>query len=182
MNTPLTAWTTHLRHGRVWGSLALTLLAGTGAWAEDARLRVAVAAGQLSVNLQEAPMREVLTAIGRQAGLHVRMESAAPRTVTAQFTAMDVEAGLRRLLRAAALSYALEYSRGTDATATLQAVRVFGAAARTPKAFDPARPAPDVFDRVDRAEADAFVPQALEPDDHDPDAAVEADSTHDWQD
>jgi hypothetical protein len=70
-------------------------------------------------------VREVLTMIGRQAGLRVRIDAKATRMVSAQFTGMPLDQGLRRLLRGASLSYALLYTRGPAATATLHEVRVF---------------------------------------------------------
>jgi hypothetical protein len=89
------------------------------------RLHVAVHAGQLSVNLREAPVRDVLAAIGQQAGLRVHIGDSANRTVNAQFTDMELDQGLRRLLRSASLSYTLLYTRGQAATVVLQEVRVF---------------------------------------------------------
>ncbi len=99
--------TTRCQSGRVWVSLLLMLAAWTHAWPQDAHMHVAVDAGQLSVDLKEASVREVLVAIGQQAGLRVRIDAEDSRTMTAQFTAMDVEQGLHRLLRTASLSYAL---------------------------------------------------------------------------
>jgi hypothetical protein len=172
-------------------SLVLTLAAWTSAWPQDVRLQVAVETGQLSVNLREAPVREVLAAIGRQAGLRVRMEAGDARRVTAQFTAMALEPGLRRLLRAAALSSALEYTRAPGAAPTLSAVRVFGAA------HDPAhdRPSPDTLAQAEAPERVAHALPAAEPpeapeasdaeplelDPEAPDASA-SDLTHDWQD
>jgi hypothetical protein len=93
-------------------------------------MHVTVNEGYLSVDLQEASVREVLAAIGQQAGLRVRIDAAATRMVSAQFTAMTLDQGLRRLLRVASLSYALLYTRGLAATAILHEVRVFGEARR----------------------------------------------------
>jgi hypothetical protein len=120
--------------------LLIALTTWTGAWpqarARDAgsapprplgtRLHVAVRDGQLSVDLREAQMRDVLAAIGRQAGLRVRVDAAANRTVNAQFTDMELDQGLRRLLRVASLSYSLLYAPSPAATVILQEVRVFG--------------------------------------------------------
>jgi len=93
-------------------------------------MQVTVDEGSLSVDLREAPVREVLAMIGQQAGLRVRIDAAATRMVSAQFTAMALDQGLRRLLRVASLSYALLYTRGPTATAILHEVRVFGEARR----------------------------------------------------
>jgi type II secretory pathway component GspD/PulD (secretin) len=89
-------------------------------------MSVAVSEGQLSVDLREAPVREVLTAIGQQAGLRIHIDASVHRTVNAQFTAMDLEQGLRRVLRAATLSYALRYAQSPAAMVVLQEVHVFG--------------------------------------------------------
>jgi len=62
-------------------------------------MHVTVSEGSLSVDLREAPVREVLTMIGRQAGLRVRIDAKATRMVSAQFTGMALDQGLRRLLR-----------------------------------------------------------------------------------
>jgi hypothetical protein len=128
--------------GRVLLGLLMTLTVWTSAWPEarirhvgsaplrslGAHMHVVVHEGYLSVDLWEAPVREVLAAIGQQAGLRMRTEAAANRTVNTQFTAMEVDQGLRRLLQAASLSYALLYTQGPTATAILHEVRVFGEA------------------------------------------------------
>ena len=130
---------------RRWGcsmlvGLLIALTAWTGAWPQSrardvgsappkplgTRLHVAVRDGQLSVDLREAQMRDVLAAIARQGGLRVRVDAAVNRTVSAQFTDMELDQGLRRLLRAASLSYSLLYAQSPAATVTLQEVRVFG--------------------------------------------------------
>ena len=87
MKTLLASWSTRRLPGRLGIGLLLTLAAGTYPWAQDARLQVTVEAGQLSVDVREAPVRAVLAAIGRQAGLRVRIEAEDSRTMTAQFTA-----------------------------------------------------------------------------------------------
>jgi hypothetical protein len=112
-------------------SLFIALTAWTSVWPPKplgAQMAVAVHEGQLSVDLREAPVQGVLAVIGQQAGLRVHGAAAAGRTVNAQFTDMPLDQGLRRLLRAASLSYTLLYARGPAATAILQEVRVFGEA------------------------------------------------------
>jgi hypothetical protein len=91
-----------------------------------AQVHVTVDGGSLSVDLREAPVREVLATIGRQAGLSVRIDAVDTRMVSAQFTAMALDQGLRHLLRVAYLNYALLYTRGPAAIAILHEVRVFG--------------------------------------------------------
>jgi hypothetical protein len=92
----------------------------------EAPMSVTVQEGSLSVNLQDVPVQEVIAMIGQQAGLRVRIDAAATQRVSAQFTAMALDQGLRRLLRGASLSYALLYTQGSAATASLDEVRVFG--------------------------------------------------------
>jgi hypothetical protein len=119
-------WTCSLLVG-----LLIVFTAWTSAWPLKplrGRLPVAVHAGQLSVDLREASVREVLAAIGQQAGLRVHVDAAGDRNVSAQFTHVALDQGLRRLLRAASLSYTLLYAPGPAATATLHEVRVFAEA------------------------------------------------------
>lgn len=92
----------------------------------EAPMSVTVQEGSLSVNLQDVPVQQVIAMIGQQAGLRVRIDAAATQRVSAQFTAMALDQGLRRLLRGASLSYALLYTQGSAATARLDEVRVFG--------------------------------------------------------
>src|SRR5262245_61767020 len=110
---------------------------------------------------------------------------------------MAVEPGRRRLLRAAALSYALEYTPGPGLTATLHAVRVFGAApdadrdGPSPEALAQAGVAP-VRGAHARPPAGPLVAEAHEapeaadpePPERDPEAPDSSapDLTHDWQD
>jgi hypothetical protein len=110
-------------------ALLLALTAWTCAWpmqSPGAELPVVVHEGQLSVDLWEAPVRDVLAAIGLQAGLDVYADAAANATVYAQFTGVALDEGLRRLLRAASLSYSFLYVRDPAKMVTLQEVRVFG--------------------------------------------------------
>lgn len=119
-------WTCSLLVG-----LLIVLTGWTSAWPMKplgAGIPTVVHEGQLSVDLREAPVRDVLRAIGQQAGLRVHVDAATNRTVSAQFMDMELEQGLRRLLRAASLSYTLLYAQGPAATVILQEVRVFGEA------------------------------------------------------
>jgi type II secretory pathway component GspD/PulD (secretin) len=132
--------------------LLIALTAWTSAWPLKplrGRMPVTVHEGQLSVDLREASVREVLAAIGQQAGLRVHVDAAGHRTVNAQFTNVALDQGLRRLLRAASLSYTLLYVPGPAATAILHEVRVFGEAhSAAPASHDRA-----LLDRVHRAAA-----------------------------
>jgi hypothetical protein len=93
---------------------------------------VAVHEGEISVDLRAAQIREVLAAIGQQAGLSIYFDEAANGIVHAQFTGIMLDQGLRRLLRAASLSYTLLYTQGPAEAVILQEVHVFGAARGEP--------------------------------------------------
>jgi hypothetical protein len=179
---------------RVLVGLLLALTAWTNTWPQtprreadraplkslDARMQVAVHEGQLSMDVREAQVRDVLAAIGQQAGLRVRIDASATRTVNAQFTAMALDQGLRRLLRAASLSYSLLYARGPAATDVLQEVRVFSEARSGAPASDDRAPAQAAQRAADlrtpplREEDAAPEPEALEadlePEEPEPDA------------
>ncbi len=95
--------------------LLIALAAWTSAWPlrpRETGIPVVVHDGQLSVDLREAQVREVLAAIGQQAGLRVHVDAAAHGTVSAQFKNIALDQGLRRLLRAASLSYTLSVCSG----------------------------------------------------------------------
>ena len=62
-------------------------------------LSVAVHDGRLSVDVQEADLAEVLAHIGRQAGIRISAGPSAGKRVSASFTGVALEDGLRRLLR-----------------------------------------------------------------------------------
>jgi type II secretory pathway component GspD/PulD (secretin) len=109
--------------------LLIALTTWTSAWSMNslgAGMHVAVHEGELSVDLRAAQIREVLAVIGQQTGLRVYIDAAANGMVNAQFTGMALDQGLRRLLRAASLSYTLLYTQGPAEVVTLQEVRVFG--------------------------------------------------------
>jgi type II secretory pathway component GspD/PulD (secretin) len=111
--------------------LLIALTTWTSAWSLNslgAEMNVAVHEGKLSVDLRGAQIREVLEIIGQQTGLRVYIDAAANGMVNAQFTGMALDQGLRRLLRAASLSYTLLYTQGPAEVISLQEVRVFGEA------------------------------------------------------
>jgi hypothetical protein len=90
------------------------------------RLSVAVQQGQLSVNVQEADMGEVLAQIGEQAGFRVRLAFGAGRRISAQVASVELEEGLRHLLRLAGLNHAILYARDPGGAMVMTEVRVFG--------------------------------------------------------
>src|SRR5918911_3859303 len=104
--------------------LLLVLIPLVGAWPEGKALNagyarqraleqrsfVTVRHGQLSVDLREAELREVFAEIGRQAGIRMALGPSAGERISAQFSGVELEAGIRRLLRLASLNYVILYS------------------------------------------------------------------------
>lgn len=152
--------------GIVAGLLVL-LIPCTGAWsqgkglqAQDTRQRsaakglyVVVQEGRLSVDLQEADLGEVLTQVGRQAGIRISSGPSAGKRVSARFASVELEEGLRRLLRLASLSHIFLYANGPGGTVTISEVRVLGEGQDTTP-----RPATVVEPRVQENEQNAGTP------------------------
>ena len=125
--------------GLLAGLLCL-LIPCTGAWsqgkglrAEEARqrrpakgLHVVVQEGRLSVDVQEADLGEVLAQIGRQAGIRIFSGPNSGKMVSARFAGVELEEGLRRLLRLASLSHIFLYANGPAGTVTIAELRVLG--------------------------------------------------------
>src|SRR4051794_37324040 len=152
--------------GLVAGLLGLLTLGtvswsqGTGRQAEDTRqrraaqgLQVVVQAGRLSVDLQEADLGEVLAQIGRQAGIRVSSGPSSGKRISARFAGVELEEGLRRLLRLASLSHSVLYATGPAGTVAMTEVRVLG------EGKDPSpRPATGVEPRVEANEPTTGAP------------------------
>jgi hypothetical protein len=152
--------------GIVAGLLVL-LIPCTGAWsqgkglqAQDTRQRsaakgldVVVQEGLLSVDLQEADLGEVLTQIGRQAGIRISSGPSSGKKVSARFASVELEEGLHRLLRLASLSHIFLYANGPGGTVTISEVRVLGEGQDTTP-----RPATVVEPRVQENEQNAGTP------------------------
>lgn len=83
-----------------------TTLAGPEA---EAQLRIVLEDGRLSVDLENADIRQVLAEIGAKTGIRFVVDPLAARPITSSFRAMDVEPALRRLLNLAALDYTIVY-------------------------------------------------------------------------
>jgi hypothetical protein len=152
--------------GIIAGLLVL-LIPCTGAWsqgkglqAEGTRQRsatkglyVVVQEGRLSVDVQEADLWEVLTQVGRQAGIQISSGPSSGKRVSARFASIELEEGLRRLLRLASLSHLFLYTNGPGGTVTISEVRVLGERQDTTP-----RPATVVEPRVQENEQNTGTP------------------------
>jgi hypothetical protein len=67
---------------------------------------VTVREGRLSVNLRDAPLGDVLRLIGQEAHLKVNLDGQFGTPITATFTGLPLEAGIRRLTREHSSSFA----------------------------------------------------------------------------
>jgi len=115
--------------------------------APDAVIVVGIQHGWLTVDLRRAPLAEVLWMIGDRAGLRVLLHGELGGPITAAFTALALDQGIRRLIRGH--SFALTYAPSRDGAGqpVLTEVRVYGAtpadgAAVRPGATGPPRPEP----------------------------------------
>jgi hypothetical protein len=125
----------------ILAGLLFLLIPCTGAWsqgkapqAEDTRqrnavkeLQVVVQEGRLSVDVQEADLGQVLAQIGRQANIRMVAGPSAGKRVSARFAGVELEDGLRRLLRQASLNYILLHAQGPTGAVVIAEVRVLGA-------------------------------------------------------
>jgi hypothetical protein len=129
-------------------ALLVGLLAGPGAGAPapaGVRLRVAAHDGRLSVDVHQADIGAVLAQIGAQAGVRIVWAQPAARAVSAQLSGVELDAGLRHLLRLAALSYVMRYGPGPTGAPVVQEVRVYGGEARAGE-LAAAEPDPEATD------------------------------------
>jgi len=91
----------------------------------ESQLDITVHEGQLSVDLQDADVDDVLAAIGRQAGMTILGHPRPATRVSAQFTGILLDEGVRRLLRLASLSSTMVYTHAPTGAVVLTAVYVF---------------------------------------------------------
>jgi hypothetical protein len=119
------------------------------------RLRITAHHGQLSVDVHKADMGAVLAQIGAQAGVRIVWAQPAAREVSAQFSGVELEAGLRHLLRLASLSYLMLYGPGPTGAPVVQEVRVYGGEARAGE-LAAAEPDPEATDAPGPALAHPF--------------------------
>jgi type II secretory pathway component GspD/PulD (secretin) len=111
--------------------VAAVLLIALIPWARgvsrgEERLAITAQEGRLSVDLKEAEMRDVLTQIGKEAGITVVFESASRKRVSVRFSD-ELEPGLRRLLGLAALNYVIVYAQEAGGAVAIREVRVLDA-------------------------------------------------------
>jgi hypothetical protein len=85
----------------------------------------AVHQGRLSIDLQNATVGQVLAQIAQHAGIVIRMSLGSEKQVSAQFSNIALETGLRLLLQRASLSHAMRYAQGPSGVAVLTEVQVF---------------------------------------------------------
>src|SRR5262245_32348903 len=127
-------------------ALLIGLLAGLGAGAPAGmRLRIAAHDGRLSVDVHQAEIGAVLAQIGAQAGIRIVFAQPAARAVSAQFSGVELDAGLRHLLRLASLNYVMRYGQDPTGAPVVQEVRVYGGEARAGE-LAAAAPAPEAAD------------------------------------
>jgi len=92
------------------------------------RLHVAVQQGQLSVDLWEVNVEEVLAQIGQKAGIPIIVSPSVGETISVQFMGVALEQGLRRVLERASRSYVILYTPDPAGGVAMREVRVFGKA------------------------------------------------------
>ena len=104
---------------------------GQNAWAAQdappATDEVAVREGLLSVNLRDAPMADVLLAIGTQAGFEVIIRGDLSAPVTRSFTDLPLDKGIRRVVGDGSLIMIYAPSRGRGEVRALVKVIALGA-------------------------------------------------------
>ena len=90
--------------------------------------RVTVDQGRLSVDLRDAEVGEVLSQIAQQTGIPILVSPSAEKRVSVQFTGLELDKGLRRLMRLASVSYTILYAPRPAGVVAISEIRVFGEA------------------------------------------------------
>jgi hypothetical protein len=90
-----------------------------------ARLQLTVHRRRLSVDLRDTEVAEVLARLGQETGVLITGSPTSAERVSAQFADVELEVGLRRLLRLTSLSHAIRYARGPTEAMSVREVRVF---------------------------------------------------------
>ena len=88
-------------------------------------LHVAIREGRLSVHIEDGNVQEVLAQIGAQAGLPIFYNARSSQRISAHFTDVELDKGIRRILRLASLSHTIMYVQGPLGVA-VKAIHVFG--------------------------------------------------------
>jgi hypothetical protein len=78
------------------------------------------------VDLQEADMETVLAQIGQQTSIRMSSGPSAGKKVSARFSGVELEEGIRRLLRSASLNHVFMYSGKPGGSVTISEVRILG--------------------------------------------------------
>jgi hypothetical protein len=89
------------------------------------KVYIAVQQGRLSVDLREVDIGEVLVRIGQETGIPILFAPSSGKRIGAYFANVELDEGLRRLLRLASLSHIILYTRGPSGAVAIKEVRVF---------------------------------------------------------
>jgi len=108
-----------------------------------ALIDVGVDHGTLTVNVRNAPLAQVLRAIGERAGIQVIVRGNVNSPVTQSFAGVPLEEGLRRLAWGYSLVVAHTAAAGTPRAVMLTRVWVLGSVS-TPNSFAAATSAPEI--------------------------------------
>lgn len=115
---------------------ALTLHMRTGlpvaAAQTAAPIKADVQQGLLTVDIRDVPLAEVLRLIGEQAGLRVVIQGDASTPVSATFTGVPLDQGIKRLAREHSFVLLYAPARGGTQGPILAEVRLYGASDREP--------------------------------------------------
>jgi len=112
--------------------------------------------GLLTVDLRDAPLAEVLRAIGERAGLKVAIDGEASSLVTESFAGVPLEEGIKRLVGDASLVFKYAASPGDASAVALSEVWIY---VRSPG--DQEVTGADVNEQPDVATSENWVNQAL---------------------
>jgi hypothetical protein len=85
------------------------------------------------VDAREASIQMILHRIGEQAGFSLDLGPIGQRTISVQFTGVELELGLRRLLQLASLSYAMQRAPRAGGGVTLTKLWVFSEGQESPR-------------------------------------------------
>jgi hypothetical protein len=127
-------WVTHLVAGFIfalcpllggWSNGEAPVADATRAETLARRPRISVQHGRLTVNLRDADVRQVIAEIGQLAGIPMILGPIPERKVSAEITDVDLEEGLLRLMKRAALNHTIPYAQGPAGKLVMKKVLVF---------------------------------------------------------